>query len=105
VGIFDYFNGFPGDEGMVIVGVCYDLISVKSDAILVLVVCSSIMYCWFCCLVSLVVCLYRSGGVMLHLTDGHSVTGLGDLVYAEFLCWGCLFLISLRQIVIIFSDL
>lgn len=36
---------------------------------------------------SLVVCLYNSGGVMLHLTYGHSVMGLGDLVNAEFLCW------------------
>jgi hypothetical protein len=33
VGIFDYFNGFPEDKGMVIVGVCYGVISIKSDAI------------------------------------------------------------------------
>lgn len=33
MGIFDYFNGFPEGKGMVIVGVCYGFISVKSDAI------------------------------------------------------------------------
>jgi hypothetical protein len=42
---------------------------------------------------------------MVGLTDGHSITGLQDLVNAKFLPWGCLFLIRMRKIVTFFSDL